>query len=107
MYITSDCVYMPFFVYILASKRNGTLYVGVTNDLARRITEHKAKLIPGFTQKYGVTLLVYFETFESLLEARAHEHSLKRWRRAWKLKLIEQLNPDWRDLTDELNTLAT
>jgi putative endonuclease len=98
---------MPFFVYILASKRNGTLYVGVTNDLARRMTEHKAKLVRGFTQKYGVTLLVYFETFESVLEARSREHSLKRWRRAWKLKLIEELNPDWRDLTDELNTLAT
>ena len=98
---------MPFFVYILASKRNGTLYIGVTNDLARRMTEHRAKLVPGFTQKYGVTLLVYFETFESVLEARSREHSLKRWRRAWKLKLIEELNPDWRDLTDELNTLAT
>ncbi|MCP3400826.1 GIY-YIG nuclease family protein [Bradyrhizobium sp. CCGB20] len=94
---------MPFFVYILASKRNGTLYIGVTNDLARRMTEHKAKLIPGFTRLYDVTLLVYFE----ILEARSREHSLKRWRRAWKLKLIEELNPDWRDLTDELNTLAT
>jgi putative endonuclease len=98
---------MPFFVYILTSKRNGTLYVGVTNDLARRMTAHKAKLIAGFTRQHDVTLLVYFETFESLLEARAREHSLKRWRRAWKLKLIETLNPDWHDLTDELNTLAT
>jgi putative endonuclease len=98
---------MPFFVYILTSKRNGTLYVGVTNDLARRMTAHKAKLIAGFTRQYDVTLLVYFETFESLLEARAREHSLKRWRRAWKLKLIETLNPVWHDLTDELNTLAT
>ncbi|OKO71898.1 GIY-YIG nuclease family protein [Bradyrhizobium sp. AS23.2] len=100
---------MSFFVYILASKRNGTLYVGVTNDLARRIAEHKAKLISGFTRQYDVTLLVYFyfETFESVLEARAREHTLKRWRRAWKLKLIDELNPDWRDLTDELNTLAT
>jgi putative endonuclease len=98
---------MPYFVYILASKRNGTLYVGVTNDLARRIAEHKAKLMPGFTRGHGVTLLVYFEAFESVLEARAREHSLKRWRRAWKLKLIEEFNPDWRDLTDELNTLAT
>jgi putative endonuclease len=98
---------MAFFVYILASKRNGTLYVGVTNDLARRISEHKAKLIPGFTRQHDVTLLVYFEAFESVLEARAREHSLKRWRRAWKLKLIEELNPGWRDLTDELNTLAT
>jgi putative endonuclease len=100
-------MHMPYFVYILASKRNGTLYVGVTNDLARRMTEHKAKLIPSFTRQYDVTLLVYFETYESVLEARAREHSLKRWRRSWKLKLIEGLNPDWRDLTDELNTLAT
>src|SRR3954447_25948118 len=98
---------MPFFVYILASKRNGTLYIGVTNDLVRRISEHKAKLVPGFTRQYGVTLLVYFETFDSVLDARAREHSLKRWRRAWKLKLIEELNPNWRDLTDELNSLAT
>ena len=98
---------MPFFVYILASKRNGTLYIGVTNDLVRRVSEHKAKLIPGFTRQYDVTLLVYFETFESVLEARSREHTLKRWRRAWKLKLIEELNPNWCDLTDGLNTLAT
>ncbi|MHC4054347.1 GIY-YIG nuclease family protein [Bradyrhizobium sp. 25ACV] len=91
---------------MLASKRNGTLYVGVTNDLARRMTAHKAKLVPGFTKQYEVTLLVWFETYESILEARAREHSLKRWRRAWKLKLIEDLNPDWRDLSDELNSLA-
>jgi putative endonuclease len=92
-----------FFVYILASKRNGTLYVGVTNDLARRLSEHKAKLVPGFTRKYDVDQLVYFETFDSILEARAREHSLKRWRRSWKVALIEKLNPDWRDLTNELN----
>jgi putative endonuclease len=94
---------MAFFVYILASKPNGTLYVGVTNDLARRMLEHKAKLVAGFTRKYEVDQLVYFETFDSILEARAREHSLKRWRRAWKIVLIENLNPDWRDLTSELN----
>ena len=94
----------PFFVYILANKRNGTLYVGVTNNLARRLTEHKAKLVPGFTRKYSVDLLVYFETFDSILEARAREHSLKRWRRAWKIDLIEKLNLDWRDLSSELNS---
>ena len=93
----------PIFVYILASKRNGTLYVGVTNNLARRLSEHKAKLVPGFTRKYEVDQLVYFEAFASILEARAREHSLKRWRRVWKIALIEKLNPDWRDLTDELN----
>jgi len=92
-----------FFVYILASKRNRTLHVGVTNDLARRLSEHKAKLVPGFTCKYNVDQLVYFEAYDSILEARAREHSLKRWRRAWKIALIEKLNPDWRDLAYELN----
>jgi putative endonuclease len=95
---------VPFFVYILASKRNGTLYIGVTNDLARRLSEHKAKLVPGFTRKYAVDQLVYFEAFSSILEARAREHALKRWNRAWKIALIEKLNPDWRDLTGELNS---
>ena len=94
----------PFFVYILASQRSGTLYVGVTNDLARRINEHKAKLVPGFTRRYGVTLLVYFEAYDSILEARALEHAVKRWRRAWKIELIEKLNPEWRDLSDQLNS---
>jgi putative endonuclease len=94
---------VPFFVYILASKRNGTLYVGVTNNLARRLLEHKAKLVPGFTRKYDINLLVYFEAFDSVLEARARENSLKRWRRAWKVALIEKLNAHWRDLTEELN----
>ncbi len=94
---------VSFFVYILASKLNGTLYVGVTNDLARRMSEHKAKLVPGFTRSYRVDQLVYFEAFDSVLEARARERSMKRWRRAWKIALIEKLNPDWRDLTGELN----
>jgi putative endonuclease len=94
----------PFFVPILASKRNGTLYVGVTNNLARRLSEHKAKLVAGFTRKYGVDQLAHFEAFDCILEARAREHSLKRWRRAWKIALIEKLNPDWRDLTSELNS---
>src|SRR5438552_16158086 len=93
-----------FFVYILASKRNGTLYIGVTNNLARRIAEHKAKLVPGFTRQYRVDRLVYFEASNSVLEARAREHAMKRWRRAWKIELIEKLNPDWRDLTDQFNS---
>lgn len=94
----------PFYLYILASKRNGTLYVGVTNNLPRRVAAHKAKLVPGFTRIYGVDLLVHVEAFDSILEARAREHSLKRWRRAWKIELIENLNPDWRDLSDQLNS---
>jgi putative endonuclease len=93
----------PYFVYILGSGRNGTLYIGVTNDLARRLAEHKGKFVPGFTRKYQVDQLIYFEAFESILEARAREHSMKRWRRAWKIALIEKLNPDWRDLTDDLS----
>jgi len=92
-----------FFVYILASQRNGTLYIGVTNDLIRRMTEHKAKLVPGFTRKYGVDRLVYFEEYASILEVRARERALKRWQRAWKLELIEKMNPRWRDLTGELS----
>jgi putative endonuclease len=92
-----------FFIYILASGPNGTLYIGVTNDLPRRLLGHKAKVVPGFTRKYGIDQLVYFEAFDSILEARAREHSLKRWRRAWKIALIEKLNPHWRDLSDQLN----
>ena len=91
-----------YFVYILASRRNGTLYIGVTNDLVRRMSEHKDKLVPGFTRKYGVDRLMYFEEYASILEARARERSLKRWDRAWKIALIEKTNPQWRDLTDEL-----
>ncbi|TMJ86082.1 MAG: GIY-YIG nuclease family protein [Alphaproteobacteria bacterium] len=91
-----------YFVYILASGRNGTLYIGVTNDLVRRMTEHKAKVVPGFTRKYGVDKLVYFEQYASILEARARERRLKRWQRAWKLALIEKMNPQWRDLAGEL-----
>jgi putative endonuclease len=91
-----------FFVYILTNGPRGVLYVGVTNDLIRRLTEHKAKLVPGFTKAYGVTLLVYYEEYSSILEARAREATLKRWRRAWKIELVDKFNPDWRDLTDEL-----
>jgi putative endonuclease len=91
-----------YYVYILASRRNGTLYIGVTNDLVRRLSEHKGKLVPSFTRKYGVDKLVYFEEYASILEARARERTLKRWQRAWKLELIEKMNPQWRDLTDEL-----
>ena len=94
---------MPnFAVYILASKRNGTLYVGVTNDLARRMGEHRSGAVPGFTRQYGVTLLVHVSVFDDLQAARAHEARLKKWQRAWKLALIERNNPEWRDLADEL-----
>ena len=91
-----------YFVYILANRRRGVLYVGMTNDLTRRLTGHKAKLVPGFTKTYGVVLLVYYEEYTSVLEARARERTLKRWRRAWKIALVEKMNPEWRDLSNEL-----
>jgi len=94
-----------YYVYILASRYRGTLYVGVTNNLSARVGHHKAGVVPGFTKKYGVNRLVYFEEFESILEARARERVLKRWRREWKFALIEKVNPDWRDLTDTLVNL--
>ena len=90
-----------FFVYILASRRNGTLYVGVTNDLVRRVYEHKEGALPGFTKKYGVKLLVYFEQHEEIGAAIARENAMKKWRRAWKLELIERENPEWRDLSGD------
>ena len=80
-----------FSVYILTNRRRGVLYVGVTNDLARRMPEHRQKVVPGFTKTYGVTQLVYFEEHASILEARARERTLKRWRREWKFDLVETL----------------
>jgi putative endonuclease len=87
-----------YFVYILASMRNGTLYIGVTNNLERRIVEHKLDLNEGFTKKYCVHRLVWFEEYGDIHEAIAREKRLKRWRRAWKIALIEEQNPDWMDL---------
>jgi putative endonuclease len=91
-----------FFVYVLANRPKGVLYVGVTNDLVRRIFEHRTNAAPGFTSKYGLMRLVYYEEYASILEARAREYALKRWRRAWKFELVEKVNPSWRDLYDEL-----
>ena len=91
------------YVYILASRRNGTLYTGVTSDLARRVFEHREGLIPGFTLTHGVKLLVWYEAHGDIEGAIAREKRIKEWRRAWKLGLIEAVNPDWRDLYLELN----
>ena len=91
-----------YYVYILASKPNGTLYVGVTNALQRRVYEHKHDMIEGFTQKYGVHTLVYFEETSDVHSALAREKQLKKWKRAWKLELIQQHNPLWHDLFDTL-----
>jgi putative endonuclease len=85
-------------VYILASGRHGTLYVGVTNDLARRIWEHRSKSVDGFTKRYDVRRHVYYEIFDTLASAQDRERRLKRWRRDWKVALIEKDNPDWGDL---------
>jgi len=91
-----------YFVYILASKRNGTLYIGVTNNLLRRVKEHKDKVVKGFTEKYGVDKLVYYEQTENVSSAISREKVWKKWERKWKLELIEKENPDWRDLYFEL-----
>jgi putative endonuclease len=91
-----------YFVYILASQRNGTLYVGVTNDLLRRVQEHREGLVPGFTKRYQVKLLVYYEVHSEIAEAILREKRIKRWLRLWKLQLIEADNPQWLDLWPSL-----
>ncbi len=89
-------------VYILASRRNGTLYVGVTSDLARRVSEHRSGAVEGFTWDYSVRTLVFAEFHETMEDAIMREKRIKKWRRSWKLELIEQHDPQWRDLYDEL-----
>jgi putative endonuclease len=89
---------LPFYVYLLASRRHGTLYLGVTNDLTRRVYEHKSRNIPGFSARYRVARLVWFETHDDPRNAIFREKELKKWRRDWKIRLIEEQNPDWRDL---------
>ncbi len=91
-----------YYVYILASKRNGTLYTGVTNDLVRRVGEHKAGTNEGFTKKYRVNKLVYFESTNDVRDAIKREKQIKKWLRKWKIALIESRNPEWKDLYDEL-----
>ena len=87
-----------FYVYILASRIGGTLYIGVTNDLIRRVAEHRLKSVKGFTKKYEVDRLVYFEQFDDAENAIGREKRLKKWNRAWKIRLIEEVNPNWDDL---------
>jgi putative endonuclease len=90
--------------YILANKRNGTLYCGSTDDLARRVWEHRNGIKAKFTTKYKVYLLVYYEHYDLLMDARSREYKIKKWRRVWKLALIEEMNPQWRDLYLDLNS---
>jgi len=89
---------MAYFVYIMASQRHGTLYVGVTNNLIRRVYEHREKITPGFTSKYNVNRLVWFDQTDSIEAAIQHEKRLKHWQRAWKIEMIEKANPQWEDL---------
>jgi putative endonuclease len=89
-------------VYIMASKRNGTLYIGVTNDLARRVGEHRDGLVPGFTKKHGVKLLVYYEVFEDIHQAIHRETQIKKYKREWKMNLIQERNPEWEDISHSL-----
>ena len=89
-------------VYILASKRNGTLYTGVTSNLVQRMEQHRTEAIEGFTKRYAVHRLVWCEEHDTMINAIAREKSIKKWHRAWKLRLIEEANPEWRDLAEEL-----
>ncbi len=89
-------------VYILSNKHRGTLYVGVTSDLVLRIWQHKQKLVRGFTERYNLTKLVYYEVHHSMEEAIHREKRLKRWRRLWKIMLVEESNNEWRDLYEEI-----
>jgi len=91
-----------YFVYILASGRNGTLYTGVTSDIGRRMWEHRSGEVEGFSKRYRVHRLVHVEAFDQVENAIAREKALKKWRRAWKLELIERDNPEWRDLFDDI-----
>lgn len=90
-----------YYVYLLASKRNGTLYIGITNNLIRRVFEHKHNLVEGFTSKYGVHMLVHYEETENIESALQREKQLKKWNRKWKLELIEKVNPEWKDLSKD------
>jgi putative endonuclease len=93
---------MSFWVYMLASGKNGTLYVGSTDDLVRRVWEHREGVLPGFTRKYDVKTLVWFEAHETRESALARERQMKKWNRPWKLRLIERANPAWRDLANDI-----
>ena len=91
-----------FYVYILANKPNGTLYVGVTSDIVKRIWQHKNSMVAGFTRKYGIKILVYYEVHGNAETAITREKQIKKWRRTWKLQLIEERNPQWKDLYEEI-----
>lgn len=91
-----------YYVYILANKRNGTLYTGITNDLVKKVYEHKNNLVEGFTKKYNIHMLVYYESTQNIMSAITKEKQIKAWKRTWKLNLIEKMNPDCNDLYDKI-----
>jgi putative endonuclease len=93
---------MSYFVYILASRKDGAIYIGVTNDIVRRVYDHRTKAVPGFTSKYNITRLVWFDIYDDPISAISREKELKKWRRAWKVQLIEAQNPDWNDLYESI-----
>jgi len=93
---------MEYYVYILASGKNGTLYIGVTDNLVRRVWEHKHNLVKGFTEKYGVHELVYYEQHQDIEQAILKEKQMKKWKRYWKMKLINKFNPEWSDLYGQI-----
>jgi putative endonuclease len=93
---------MGYYVYILASRKDGAIYIGVTNDIVRRIYQHRTKAIKGFTSKYDITRLVWFEIYDDPISAISREKELKKWKRAWKVLLIEAQNPNWDDLYDSI-----
>ncbi|KQT21235.1 MULTISPECIES: GIY-YIG nuclease family protein [unclassified Bradyrhizobium] len=93
---------MAYYVYILASRRDGAIYIGITNDLARRVYEHRIKAVPGFTAKYNITQLVWFEVYDDPISAISRERELKKWKRAWKIRLIEKDNPNWNDVYESI-----
>ena len=95
-----------YYIYILTSSRNGTLYVGLTNNLLRRIYEHKNNIIEGFTKKYNVHILVHYEEYDDIKNVISREKQIKKWNRKWKLRLIEESNPNWKDLYNELDPLG-
>jgi putative endonuclease len=93
---------MSYYVYIIASRRDGAIYIGVTNDLVRRVYEHRIKAVPSFASKYNITQLVWFEVYDDPVSAISREKELKKWKRAWKVQLIEKDNPEWQDLYESI-----
>jgi len=93
---------MSYYVYIIASRRDGAIYIGVTNNLVRRVYEHRIKAVPGFTSKYNITQLVWFEVYDDPVSAITREKELKKWKRTWKIQLIQAENPEWKDLYESI-----